>query len=189
LKVDGGGFPGESERIGFANDEASDSRTAEMKRTKNDHSAASVPFSVVAKQDADALKVYTYPELRRLGFAANRRMLEIEQISHECTLGEDAFQDLQHPRHVHGERASALRFADPNVQALLCALVMFVFVARDFTNQDLRQAYAVLLGLRPGEMGPGRMSYELQRLRLQFRWARQRSKVTRGRVRVACLGR
>jgi len=70
------------------------------------------------------------PELRRIGFAANRRMLEIEQISHDCALGEDAFQDLQRPRHVDGQRAPALRFADPNVQALLHALVMFVFVAR-----------------------------------------------------------
>ncbi|SAL86827.1 hypothetical protein AWB68_08538 [Caballeronia choica] len=106
------------------------------------------------------------PELRRIGFAANRRMLEIEQISHDCALGEDAFQDLQRARHVHGQRAPALRFADPKVQALLQALVMFVFVARGFTNQDLRQAYAVLLGLRPGEIGPGHMSYELRRLRL-----------------------
>src|SRR6202165_6290103 len=32
------------------------------------------------------------PELRSIGFAANRRMLEIEQISHDCALGEDAFQ-------------------------------------------------------------------------------------------------
>ena len=93
-------------------------------------------------------------------------MLEIEQISHDCALGEDAFQDLQHPRHVDGQRAPALRFADPKVQALLHALVMFVFVACGFTNQDLRQAYAVLLGLRPGQIGPGRMSYELRRLRL-----------------------
>jgi hypothetical protein len=105
-------------------------------------------------------------ELRSIGFAANRRMLEIEQISHDCALGEDAFQDLQRARHVDGQRAPALRFADPKVQALLHALVMFIFVARGFTNQDLRQAYAVLLGLRPGEIGPGRMSYELRRLRL-----------------------
>jgi hypothetical protein len=106
------------------------------------------------------------PELRSIGFAANRRMPEIEQISHDCALGEDAFQDLQRPRRVDGQRVPALRFADPNVQALLHALVMFVFVARGFTNQDLRQAYAVLLGLRPGEIGPGRMSYDLRHLRL-----------------------
>jgi hypothetical protein len=73
------------------------------------------------------------PELRRIGFAANRRMLEIEQISHDCALGEAAFQDLQRARHVDGQRAAALRFADPKVQALLHALVMFVFVARGFS--------------------------------------------------------
>jgi hypothetical protein len=52
------------------------------------------------------------PELRSIGFAANRRMLEIEQISHDCALGEDAFQDLQRPRNVDGQRAAAPRFAD-----------------------------------------------------------------------------
>jgi hypothetical protein len=44
--------------------------------------------------------------------------------------------------------------------------VMFVFVARGFTNQDLRQGYAVLLGQQAGDITPGRMSYELRRLRL-----------------------
>jgi hypothetical protein len=83
--------------------------------------------------------LHNLAELRRIGFAANRRMLEIEQISHDCALGEDAFQALQRARHVDGQRAAALRFADPKVQALLHALVMFVFVARGFTNQDLRR--------------------------------------------------
>jgi len=104
------------------------------------------------------------PGLRSIGFAANRRMLEIEQISHDCALGQDAFLDLQRACHVDGQCAAALRFADPKVQALLHALVMFVFVARGFTDRDLRHAYAVLLGLRPGEIGPSRMSYELRRL-------------------------
>jgi hypothetical protein len=43
---------------------------------------------------------------------------------------------------------------------------MFVFVAQGFTNKDLRQAFAVLLGKRPDEISAGRMSYELRRLRL-----------------------
>lgn len=43
---------------------------------------------------------------------------------------------------------------------------MFVSVARGFTNQDLRQAYAVLLGLHAGDVTPGRMTYERRRLRL-----------------------
>ena len=81
-------------------------------------------------------------------------------------LGDDAFQHLQRPRHVQGQRASALRFGDANTQAVLNAVLMFVFVARGFSNKDLRQQYAVLLGKRADEISPGRMSYELRRLRL-----------------------
>jgi hypothetical protein len=93
-------------------------------------------------------------------------MLEIEQISHDCALGDDAFQHLQRPRHVQGQRAPALRFGDANAQAVLNAVLMFVFVARGFTNKDLRQQFAVLLGKRADDISPGRMSYELRRLRL-----------------------
>ncbi len=106
------------------------------------------------------------PELRRIGFAANRRLLEIEQISHDCALGDDAFQHLQRPRQIEGQRAPALRFGDANAQAVLNAVLMFVFVAHGFTNKDLRQQFAVLLGKRAHDISPGRMSYELRRLRL-----------------------
>ena len=106
------------------------------------------------------------PALRRIGFAANRRLLEIEQISHDCALGDDAFQHLQRPRQIDGQRAPALRFGDANAQALLNAVLMFVFVAHGFTNKDLRQTFGVLLGRRPQDITPGRMSYELRRLRL-----------------------
>ena len=75
-------------------------------------------------------------------------------------------QRLQRPQCIDGQRAPALRFADANVQALLNALLLFVFVARGFTNKDLRQAFAVMLGRRPEDISPGRMSYELRRLRL-----------------------
>jgi len=105
-------------------------------------------------------------ELRRIGFAANRRLLEIEQISHDCALGDDAFQHLQRPRRIEGQRAAALRFGDANAQAVLNAVLMFVFVARGFTNKELRQQFAVLIGKRADEISPGRMSYELRRLRL-----------------------
>ena len=110
--------------------------------------------------------LHNLSELRRIGFAANRRLLEIEQISHDCALGEDAFQHLQRPRQFDGQRAPALRFGDSNAQALLNAVLMFVFVARGFTNKELRQTFAVLLGKRPEQITPGRMSYELRRLRL-----------------------
>jgi hypothetical protein len=106
------------------------------------------------------------PALRKIGFEANRRLLDVQRISHDCALGEDAFQGLQHPLEVRTQRASALRFADARVQALLHALVLFVFLARGFTNKDLREQLAPLLGLRPSDIRPGRMTYDLRRLRL-----------------------
>ena len=106
------------------------------------------------------------PQLRRIGLAANRRLLQIEHISHDCVLGEDAFQELQRPRDVDGQRAAAVRFGDERVQALLNALLMFVFVPEGFTNRQLRASLAQLLGLHEHAISPGRMSYELRRLRL-----------------------
>ena len=58
------------------------------------------------------------------------------------------------------------RLGDANVQALFNALLLFVFVTRGFTNKDLRQTFAVMLGRRADDISPGRMSYELRRLRL-----------------------
>ena len=111
-------------------------------------------------------RLQNLPALRKIGFEANRRLLDVQRISHDCALGEDAFQGLQRPVEVGAQRASALRFADARVQALLHALVLFVFLARGFTNRDLREQLAPLLGLRPSDIRPGRMTYDLRRLRL-----------------------
>jgi len=52
------------------------------------------------------------PALRKIGFQANRRLLQTQRITHDCILAEDTFQQLNRPRMVDGQRASALRFAD-----------------------------------------------------------------------------
>jgi len=65
------------------------------------------------------------PQLKTLGFAANRRLLELQTITHDCALGEERFQKLQSPVVHHTQRAAALRFGDPRVLALLHALVLF----------------------------------------------------------------
>ena len=61
------------------------------------------------------------PALRRIGFQANRRLLDVQRISQDCALGEDAFHGVNDPIEVDGQRASGLRFADVAVQALLGA--------------------------------------------------------------------
>jgi hypothetical protein len=104
--------------------------------------------------------------LRETGFRANRRLLDVQQLSHDCLIGEDAFRRLNDPAVVDGQRASALRFAEPLVQALLSALLVFRLLPRGFSNRELREHWAPLVGKTPQSITPGQMTYHLRRLRL-----------------------
>jgi hypothetical protein len=106
------------------------------------------------------------PALRQIGFQANRRLLDVQKISHDCSIGEDAFNQIVRPIEVDGQRAAALRFGDPRVQALLAVLVVFSFQLRGFTNLQMRTLVAQLLGLESAHYSLGRMTYDLRRLRL-----------------------
>ena len=50
------------------------------------------------------------PQLRNIGFAANRRLLDVQRIGHDCFIGEVCFQEMQRPVSVNDQRAAALRF-------------------------------------------------------------------------------
>jgi hypothetical protein len=106
------------------------------------------------------------PALRQVGFQANRRLLDVQRLSQDCAVGEDAFRRVNGPVVVEGQRASGLRFADAGVQALLSALLVFRLLPRGFSNRDLRGHWAPLLGKAPEAMTPGQMTYHLRRLRL-----------------------
>jgi hypothetical protein len=106
------------------------------------------------------------PALRLIGFQANRRLLHVQHISHNCLLGEDAFQQVNQPQTIAGQRVAALRFTDPRVQALFSALVAFRLLPQGFANHELRALFAPLLGLLPEHFTPGQMTYHLRRLRL-----------------------
>jgi len=111
-------------------------------------------------------RLHNLPRLRKVGFTANRRLLSVQRISHDCALGEDAFRQIQEPVTSDTQRASGLRFGDPRVMALLSALVLFRLLPRGFSNQDLREHVGPLLGLTPGQLTRGKMTYDLRRLRL-----------------------
>jgi hypothetical protein len=111
-------------------------------------------------------RLVNLPALRQVGFQANRRLLDVQRISQDCALGEDAFRRVNEPVTVAGQRASALRFADGAVQALLSALLVFRLLPRGFSNRDLRDHWAPLLGKTPEALTPGQMTYHLRRLRL-----------------------
>lgn len=107
------------------------------------------------------------PHLRKVGEQVNRKLLEIERVGNNCALSQDALDRLQSPTVVEEQRASALRFGDPRVMALLHALCCFFHLAAGFRNATLREKVASLLGLSVEEYSTGRMTYDLRRLRLK----------------------
>jgi hypothetical protein len=69
--------------------------------------------------------LHNLPALRKIGFQANRRVLQVQTITQDSLLAEQTLRQLQRPRIVEGQRFSALRLADPTVQALWNAVLMF----------------------------------------------------------------
>jgi len=119
-----------------------------------------------ARAFAIGKRLHNLPKLRELGFAANRRLLDVQSVSHDCAVGEDTWNQVVRPITIGEQRASALRFDDPRVQALFAVLVLFVFQTDGFTSSQLRAPLAQLLGIAPAMITRGRMTYDLRRLRL-----------------------
>jgi hypothetical protein len=106
------------------------------------------------------------PRLRQVGFSANRRLLDVQQVSHDCQVGVATFQQTQKSLVVDGQRVPALRFGDETIQAVLQALLVSSILTPAFKQQELKERLAQLLGLDPNTMSQGKMSYQLRRLRL-----------------------
>jgi hypothetical protein len=113
------------------------------------------------------------PALREVGFRANRRLLDVQTISQDCAVGEEVFRRVTQPCTVAGQRASALRYGEATVLALLSALLVFRLLPRGFCNRELREHLAPLLGEGPSALTQGRMTYQLRRLRLHGLIVRQ----------------
>jgi hypothetical protein len=111
-------------------------------------------------------RLHNLPKLREIGFVANRRLLEVERLSHDCIISEDRFQAVNSPVAAGHQRASGLRFADPRVHALLHALILFRQLAQGFRAVDLRHHLAALSGRDPNSISQGAVTYQLRRLRL-----------------------
>lgn len=102
--------------------------------------------------------------LRRIGEGVNARFL--------AALGEgtgdlpDAatLQAIVLPTIHDGQRASALRFGDPRVMALLASIASFAHVTKGLTNKNLREHMAELYD--PG-YSSAQATYDLRRLRLK----------------------
>jgi len=112
-------------------------------------------------------RLVNLPALRMVGFSANRRLLGVLRTSCDALAGDGIYDRVCKPVVVDGQRSPGLRFDHPVTQALLSALVALrIFPPYGFSNKDLRELLAPLLGLPPSAMTQGKMSYHLRRLRL-----------------------
>ena len=111
-------------------------------------------------------RLTSLPELRQIGFTANRRLLGVQTISHDPIRGAQAFHHLTAPVLTEeGTRIPGLRFGDNRVHALLQALLVHRLLVHGFTNRDLRTLIAPLLGTSAEDITAGQMTYDLRRLR------------------------
>ncbi|HEY1874318.1 MAG TPA: hypothetical protein VGG67_07950, partial [Steroidobacteraceae bacterium] len=110
--------------------------------------------------------LHNLPALREIGFAANRRLLHVESLSHDCLIGEDHLHAVMSPVLVAGQRAAGLRFGDRRVQALMHALCLFTLAPTGVRQRELRAHVAQLQNRDTDTYSAGAMSYDLRRLRL-----------------------
>jgi hypothetical protein len=106
------------------------------------------------------------PALRAAGFTATRRLLDVEKLSHDPAGGQAAIRQICDPLiTAAGTRVAGLRLGDPRAHALLAAICVFRLLPRGFANRDLRPIMAQLLGVPAESITPGKMTYDLRRLR------------------------
>jgi hypothetical protein len=144
-----------------------DDKHSRIKQYHKDGRALRTETTINDPRDFDIRKGLSHlSALRKVGFQANRRLLDVQRISQDCAMGEAAFAGVFRPITIDGQRAAALRWADPVVQALCSALISFRLVPDGWRQRDLRAPLAALLGLPPEDVSAGRMTYQLRRLRL-----------------------
>jgi hypothetical protein len=108
------------------------------------------------------------PYLQKIGRGINRRLLEVERVSHNSGLSGDSIQRVVQPTVTDdGAKAPALKFGQPRVMALFVALTLFQHLIDGFHNRDLRTLVADLLGVTSEQYTASRMTYDLRRLRLK----------------------
>jgi hypothetical protein len=134
------------------------------------------------------------PALREVGFAANRRLVRAESLSHDCLIGDDQFHAVTHPVVHADQRAAGLRFDDRRTQALMHALCLFTLAPTGFRHRELRTHVAQLLGRNASTYATAQMTYDLRRLRIHGLITRvprsHRYRVTDAGARVAiCTAR
>src|SRR3989442_6610654 len=76
------------------------------------------------------------PALREIGFAANRRLLRVEYLSHDSLIGDDHLDAVTQPIVVDTQRAAGGRFGERRGLALMQALGLFALNPSGFRHRD-----------------------------------------------------
>jgi len=106
--------------------------------------------------------------LQKIGRQINRRLLEVERVSHNSGMSGDSIQRVVQPTvDQDGKKAPGLKFGQPRVMALFLALTLFHHLIDGFRNRELRQQVADLLGVTLADYTSNQMTYDLRRLRLK----------------------
>ena len=144
-----------------------DYKKSRIKQYHKDHQALRTETTINNTYDFEIGRALrNLPALREIGFAANRRLLRVEYLSHDCLIGDDHLDALTQPIVVDTQRAAGLRFGDRRVLALMQTLCLFALSPTGFRHRDVRASIAQLLGRGPDQYAPGQMTYDLRRLRL-----------------------
>ena len=102
------------------------------------------------------------PYLQQIGLNINRRLLDVQRVSHNCGLSGETIERLVKPTvNEDGQRAPGLKLGDPRVMALFLALTLFFHLLDGFRNAELRKHVADLLDM---DYKPTMMTYDLRRL-------------------------
>ena len=102
------------------------------------------------------------PYLQQIGRNINRRLLDVQRVSHNCGLNGESIDRVVKPTvNKDGQQASGLKLGDPRVMALFLALTLFWHLVDGFRNADLRKHVADLLDM---QYKSSMMTYDLRRL-------------------------
>ena len=100
--------------------------------------------------------------LQQIGRNINRRLLDVQRVSHNCGLSGKSIDRVVKPTVTQGgQPAPGLKLGDSRVMALFLALTLFGHLVNGFRNADLRQHVKALLDV---EYKSTMMTYDLRRL-------------------------
>jgi hypothetical protein len=144
-------------------------KTSRVKQYFKEHRALRTATTINEPKDFGVNKdISQLAYLQQIGRTINRRLLDVQRVSHNCHLSQENVERVVLPTvTADGQRVPGLRFGQTRVMALLAALTAFVPATQGFTHRTLRPLVADLMAVDPDDYTTGQLTYDLRRLRLK----------------------